>query len=110
MMPIFLDHSALDVLLPTNPTTAQANGHGRLCALRERAIAQGAHVLLLVWPTLEWSMLAVEVPPGVEIENTSQLIPNLLANPDALAQMQYNAREGQHLSWLHLVRPASTTH
>ena len=44
------------------------------------------------------------------IEDAAQLIPNLMANPEALAQMQRNARQGQHLSWLQLQRPAVTTH
>ncbi|MNR52665.1 hypothetical protein D3C85_1725470 [compost metagenome] len=79
-------------------------------ALRDRAVADGAHVMLVVWLSLEWVLLAVEVPPGVVIEDAAQLIPNLLANPEALAQMQHRAREGQHLQWLQLLRPANTTH
>ncbi|HEJ5823209.1 hypothetical protein JEZ21_26265 [Pseudomonas aeruginosa] len=113
MTPIFLPHTALDavedveaVLLPG----AMQQGRHRLQALRDRAIAEGAHVLLLLWPSLEWVLLAVEVPADVVIEDTAQLIPNLMANPEALAQMQRNARLGQHLSWLQLQRPAATTH
>lgn len=113
MTPIFLPHTALDavdevdaVLLPE----AAQQGRERLRALRDRAIAEGAHVLLLLWPTLEWVLLAVEAPADVVIEDAAQLIPNLMANPEALAQMRQNARQGQHLSWLQLLRPATTTH
>ena len=57
MMPIFLPHSVLDELegaaIPALPVMA-AKGRERLRALRDRAIAEDAHVLLLAWPTLEW--------------------------------------------------------
>lgn len=106
MMPVFLPHSALDAFGALGP--AEAKGRDRLRALRDRALAQGAHVLLLVWPSLEWALLAVEVPAGVTIQDGSQLIPNLLANPAALEQMQQNARKGEHLAWLQLARPATS--
>lgn len=113
MTPIFLPHTALDaideVAAVALPEPAR-QGRSRLCALRDRAMAEGAHVLLLLWPTLDWVLLAVEVPAGVVVDDAAQLIPNLMANPDALAQMQRNARQGQHLSWLQLLRPATTTH
>lgn len=112
MMPVFLPHTVLDVtgalcdgLLPE-----AAKGRDNLRWLRDRAMAEGAHVLFLVWPALEWVMLAVEVPPNVVIEDAQQLIPNLLANPEALEKMQRSAREGQHLQWLQLLRPANTQH
>ncbi|MDD1014433.1 hypothetical protein [Pseudomonas rubra] len=111
MTPIFLPHTTLDaigVLEGALPTVAL--GRDRLRALRDRAIAEGAHVLLLAWPTLEWVLLAVEVPPGVVIEDAQQLIPNLLANPVALEHMRSESRNGQHLSWLSLNRPATAQH
>lgn len=113
MTPIFLPHTALDAIDEMSavllPETAQ-QGRSRLRALRDRAMAEGAHVLLLVWPTLDWVLLAVEVPAGVVVEDAAQLIPNLMANPDALVQMRQNACQGQHLSWLQLCRPPVTTH
>ncbi len=108
MMPAFLPHTVLDTLASLPP--AAARGRENLRTLRDRAIAEGAHVLLVIWPPFDWVMLAVEVPPGVVIDDAAQLIPNLMANPEALAQMQHNARQGQHLQWLELLRPATTTH
>ncbi|AZE44687.1 hypothetical protein C4K05_5373 [Pseudomonas chlororaphis subsp. aureofaciens] len=111
MTPIFLPHTTLDavgVLEDALPTVVM--GRDRLRALRDKAIAEGAHVLLLAWPTLEWVLLAVEVPPGVVIEDAQQLIPNLLANPDALEHMRSESRKGQHLTWLSLIRPSATRH
>lgn len=111
MTPIFLPHTTLDavgILEDALPTIAM--GRDRLRALRDKAIAEGAHVLLLAWPTLEWVLLAVEVPPGVVIEDAQQLIPNLMANPVALDHMRSESRKGQHLSWLSLIRPATTQH
>ena len=113
MTPVFLPHTTLDaigelgdVLMPD----AARKGRARLRQLRDLAIADGAHVLLLVWPALEWVLLAVEVPAGVVIEDAAQLIPNLMANPDALEQIHQNARKGEHLAWLSLVRPAAELH
>lgn len=109
MTPIFLPHTILDavgVLEGARP----AIGREHLRALRDRAISEGAHVLLLAWPSLEWVMLAVEVPSGVVIEDARQLIPNLLANPAALEHMRSESRNGQHLSWLSLVRPVVAKH
>jgi len=111
MTPIFLPHTTLDVvgvLEDSVPTVAIGRDHLR--ALRDRAIAEGAHVLLLAWPSLEWVMLAVEVPSGVVIEDARQLIPNLLANPAALEHMRSESRNGQHLSWLSLIRPVIAQH
>ncbi|HFO0133950.1 TPA: hypothetical protein ACHH9P_003278 [Pseudomonas aeruginosa] len=54
MTPIFLPHTALDVIDEMGavllPVAAQ-QGRSRLRALRDRAMAEGAHVLLLIWPT-----------------------------------------------------------
>lgn len=110
MTPIFLPHTALDVGMLENALPAAIIGRDRLRALRDRAIAQGAHVLLLTWPSLDWVLLAVDVPAGVMIKDAQQLIPNLMANPDALEQMRALSRKGEHLSWLSLARPAKTQH
>ena len=109
MTPMFLPHTVLDAVEAVLPP-AVAKGKHDLCALRDRAIAEGAHVLLLAWPTLEWVLLAVEVPADVVIEDAQQLIPNLMANPVALEHMRSESRNGQHLSWLSLTRPATTQH
>ncbi|MDY7583787.1 MULTISPECIES: hypothetical protein [Pseudomonas] len=111
MTPIFLPHTTLDavgVLEDALPTVVK--GRDSLRALRDRAIAEGAHVLILVWPSLDWALLAVDAPPGVVIKDAQQLIPNLLANPDALEHMRSESRKGQHLSWLTLTRPNNTKH
>jgi hypothetical protein len=50
------------------------------------------------------------VPADVVIEDARQLIPNLMANPDALEHMRSESRKGQHLTWLSLTRPAATQH
>lgn len=111
MTPIFLPHNLLDVVAEhENPLPGAAIGRDRLRALRDRAIAEGAHVLLLVWPSLDWALLAVEVPDGVVIEDAQQLIPNLIANPGALEHMRAESCKGQHLSWLPLARPNNTKH
>ncbi|MGO3030622.1 hypothetical protein [Pseudomonas helleri] len=111
MTPIFLPHTTLDAIgiLDDAPPTV-AMGRDRLRALRDRAMAEGAHVLLLAWPSLDWVLLAVEVPPGVVIGDAQQLIPNLLANPVALDHMRSESRKGQHLSWLSLTRAATIQH
>lgn len=113
MMPLFLPHTSLDVIGELGaialPEPAR-QGRNQLRALRDRAMGEGAHVLLLLWPNMDWVLLAVEVPVGVVVDDAAQLIPNLMANPDALAQMRQNARQGQHLSWLQLCRPPVTTH
>ncbi|MER2097794.1 MAG: hypothetical protein ABS977_12820 [Pseudomonas qingdaonensis] len=111
MTPIFLPHTTLDAIGVVEGTLPKfAIGRDRLRALRDRAMAEGAHVLLLAWPSMEWVLLAVEVPSGVVIEDAQQLIPNLLANPTALEHMRSESRKGQHLSWLSLTRPAATQH
>lgn len=110
MMPIFINHTLLDGyselcsgLLPEQA----ANGQKRLQKLRDLAIEEGASVLLVIWPTCDWVLLAVEVPPDVTITDPAQLIPNLMANPEALEQMLQCAQQGKRLVWLHLNRPAA---
>ncbi|HEP8653308.1 TPA: hypothetical protein VDU35_005625 [Pseudomonas aeruginosa] len=107
MTPMFLPHNALDAM--DDDATAllplpAVQGCQQLRALRDRAIAEGAHVLLL-WPTLEWVLLAVEPPTYVVVRDAVRLVPNLLADPAALQQMHDNSRRGQHLAWLQLYRP-----
>ena len=111
MTPIFLTHTVLDAVgvLENAPPTV-IKGRDRLRALRDRAIAEGAHVLLLAWPSMDWVMLAVDVPPGVVIKDAQQLIPNLLNNPAALEHMRSESRKGQHLSWLSLTRSNNIKH
>lgn len=82
----------------------------RLQELRDEAQASGAHVLLLIWPTLDWALLAIEVPEGVVIQDAVQLVPNVLANPDALEQMHEKARQGRNLTWLKLERRPASIH
>lgn len=113
MTPVVLPHATLDAIGPLSdvlmPDTAR-QGRARLRQLRDLAVADGAQVLLLLWPDLEWVLLAVEVPADVVIEDAAQLIPNLLAQPEALEQMRAQSSQGQHLTWLQLLRPATTTH
>lgn len=111
MTPIFLPHTALDVpLTPADLLPESVKGQHRLCALRDHALAEGAHVLLLVWPDLVWAMLAVEPPADVTVGDALELVPNLMANPEALEQMHQQAKRGSHLVWLVLQRPATTRH
>lgn len=111
MMPIFLPHTALDAfdeLAATGLPSNERRGRHQLCQLRNKAIAEGASVLLLVWPSLHWVMLAVEPPGDVSVTDATQLIPNLMANPDAIGEMLTSAKKGQHLVWLQLTRPVQT--
>lgn len=111
MTPIFLPHTTLDVPLTPGALLPEAGkGRHRLRGLRDRALAEGAHVLLLVWPDLTWAMLAVEPPADVAVCDALELVPNLLANPEALEQMHQRAAAGDHLVWLVLQRPAATLH
>jgi hypothetical protein len=113
MTPAFLPHATLDAIGALGDvlmSDTARKGRARLRQLRDLAIAEGAQVLLLLWPDLEWVLLAVEVPADVALEDASQLIPNLLANPEALEQMRRGSREGLHLTWLHLLRPTTATH
>lgn len=113
MTPIFLPHTMLDAMgeLTAPMLTSDAQrGRERLRALRDQALAEGASVLLLVWPTLEWTLLAVETPPDVAIADPAQLIPNLMANPNALAEMLAKSKKGEHLVWLQLARSVPALH
>lgn len=113
MTPIFLPHTAVDVVdelaMAALPEQIRHAG-GKWRALRDNALANGAHVLVLLWPTMAWGLLAVEVPAGVQIDDAAQLAPNLMANPAALQQMHENAKQGKHLTWLTLERPTITRH
>lgn len=113
MTPIFLPHTLLDSIDDLNaallPETAR-QGKNRLCELRDKAIEAGASVLVMVWPSMHWVLLAVEAPADVTITDPAQLIPNLMANPAVLAEALANAKEGQHLVWLHLSRPEPVFH
>lgn len=113
MTPIFLPHTMLDAIGELTahllPSDAQKGRH-QLRALRDRALDEGASVLLLVWPTQEWTLLAVDTPADVTITDPTQLIPNLMANPDVLAHMLARSQKGEHLVWLQLARPATALH
>lgn len=107
---IFLPAAALDAI---DELGAKAPSPGRtelLQKLRDEALAKGAHVLLLIWPTLDWMLLAVEAPEDAVIRDAAQLVLNVLANPDALGQMYENARQGRNLTWLKLERRSAITH
>lgn len=114
MMPIFLPHTMLDAMVeltaPIMLTSDVQRGRERLRTLRDQALDEGASVLLLVWPTLEWTLLAVETPPDVAIADPAQLIPNLMANPAALEEMLAKSQKGEHLVWLQLTRSAPALH
>ncbi|MGF6332504.1 hypothetical protein ABH909_005382 [Pseudomonas sp. BS3782 TE3695] len=113
MTPTFLPHQALDlvgVLEASLPSTAEIKGRQRLLALRDQAISADAQVLIVLWHDLEWTLLAIQPPADVVIHDARQLIPNLLRNPEALQQMRQRARQGNHLQWLTLARPAATQH
>lgn len=106
--PVFLPHTTFDAIAALS-TTEEA-GRSRLMELRDRALADGAHVLLLLWPGMEWVFLAIDPPDDVVVADALQLIPNLLANPDVLKKMQLRAQKGNHLQWIKLVRPAAKIH
>ena len=116
MLPVFLPHACLDLphgnasgqLPPLAPGEAEARA--QLRALRDRALAEGAQVLILLWPNARWTLLAVEPPADVTVGDALELVPNLLANPEALEQMHQRATVGDHLVWLALQRPAATRH
>ena len=113
MTPTFLPHQALDLaglLHASLPSCAETRGRQRLLILRDQAISAGAQVLIVLWHNLEWTLLAIQPPADVQISDTRELIPNLLRNPEALEQMRQRARQGNHLQWLTLARPATTQH
>lgn len=107
MTPIFLPHAALNAIDELGSKSPTGGRLARLQELRDEALAKGAHVLLLIWPTLDWGLLAIEIPDDAAIHDAIQLIPNVLANPSALQQMYEKARQGRNLNWLKLEhRPA----
>ena len=113
MTPTFLPHQTLDLVgVPEAPMPSSAEIKGRqlLLAHRDQAIAAGAHVLIVLWKNLEWTLLAVQPPADVVISDARELISNLLRNPEALQQMRQRTRQGNHLQWLTLVRPITTQH
>jgi len=109
MKPIFLPAAALDVIDELGPKAPTPGRLERLQKLRDEALGKGAHVLLLIWPTLDWVLLAVEAPEDVVIRDATQLVPNVLANPDVLGQMYEKARQGRNLTWLKLERRPAIT-
>ena len=110
MTPIFLPCAALDAIDELGSGAPNRERLCRLQKLRDKAVADGAHVLLLIWPTLDWGLLAVEPPADLVLQDAAQLVPNVLANPDALEQMYQKARQGRHLTWLKLERLPATAH
>jgi hypothetical protein len=112
MLPIFLPHVCLD--LPHGAASGlapiEAKARAQLRALRDRALANGAQVLILLWPGDAWTFLAVEPPADVAVGDALELVPNLTANPEVLEQMHQRATVGDHLVWLVLQRPAATRH
>ncbi|AIR88130.1 hypothetical protein LK03_02210 [Pseudomonas cremoricolorata] len=110
MRPIFLPSAALDAINELGQAAPSVERIKRLQELRDEAQASGAHVLLLIWPTLDWALLAIEVPEDVVIQDAVQLVPNVLANPDALEQMHEKARQGRNLTWLKLERRPASIH
>ena len=110
MRPIFLPSAALDAIDELGQAAPSVERMKRLQELSNEAQASGAYVLLLIWPTLDWTLLAIEVPEGVVIQDAVQLVPNVLANPDALEQMHVKARQGRNLTWLKLERRPASIH
>lgn len=116
MLPVFLPHTCLDLPHGNEPgqlpplVPGEAKARAQLRAMRDRAMAEGAQVLILLWPGEAWTLLAVEPPADVAVYDALELVPNLLANPDALEQMHQRATAGNNLVWLVLQRPAATLH
>ena len=113
MMPTFLPHQALDLVGPieaSQPSTAPIKGRQRLLFLRDQAISAGVQVLIVLWHDREWTLLAIQPPADVVINDARELIPNLLCNPEALQQMWQRAGQGNHMQWLMLARPVTTQH
>lgn len=113
MKPIFLHHQALEllgVLAAGQPSSDVIKVRRQLCFLRDQAISSGAHVLIVLWQNMDWTLLAIQPPSDVVITDAQELIPNVMGNPEALEQMRQRAREGNHLQWLMLTRPNATKH
>lgn len=113
MMPMFLPHNLLDnpdALALPGFSELQKRGRLGLKALRDHALAEGAHVMFVLWPGGTWTMLAIEPPADAQVSDASQLIPSLLLAGDALAEFEHRARQGEYLGWLSLKRPPPTVH
>ncbi len=110
MMPaLILPDTALDQPLPDLPPAAAA-AREQLRALRDRAKGSGAVVLVVLWPSGCWSLLAVDVPAGMALESPADLLPSLQAAPAAMAHFEQQAQAGNPLAWLALQRPAAVLH
>ena len=110
MTPIFLHHQAMDLfgVIETGlPSEDAVKARRRLCSVRGLAVSTGAHVLIVLWQNLEWTLLAIQPPADVEITDAHELIPGLLRKPEALEQMRQRSREGNHMQWLMLTRPGA---
>ena len=95
MTPIFLHHQAMDLfgVIETGlPSKDAVKARRRLCSIRDLAVSSGAHVLIVLWQDLEWTLLAIQLPADVEITDARELIPRLLRNPEALEQMRQRSR------------------
>ena len=113
MTPIFLHHQAMDLfgVIETGlPSKDAVKARRRLCSIRDLAVSSGAHVLIVLWQDLEWTLLAIQPPADVEINDARELIPRLLRNPEALEQMRQRSLEGNHMQWLMLTRPGAFKH
>lgn len=113
MTPTFLPHQALDLvgaIEASPPSCTQIKGRQRLLFLRDQAISAGVKVLIVLWHDLEWTLLAIQPPADVVIDDARELIPNLLRNPEALRQMRQRAHQGNHMQWLMLTRSVTTQH
>lgn len=113
MTPIFLPNQALDlvgVLEASLAAIAETKRRQPLRALRDQAILAGGQVLIALWRNLERPLLGVQPPADVVINDTRELIPNVLRNSEALQQMRQRLGQASHLQWLTLIRPAATQH
>lgn len=110
MTPIFLPHTALDRIHELGPAAPFGKRLSHLQTLRDQAIERGEHVVLLIWPTLDWAMLAIDVPADVHINDARQLIPNVMANPELMELMHRKAGSGRHLNRLKLEHPPAVVH
>ena len=111
MMPaLILSAAALDQPLPVAMPPAAAAVRDHLRALRDKARDTGAVVLLVLWPSGCWSLLAVDVPAGMALESPADLLPSLQAAPAAMAHFEQQAQAGNPLAWLALQWPAAVLH
>ena len=100
MTPILLHHQAMDhfgVIETGLPSEEAVKARRRLCTVRDLAVSTGAHVFIVLWQNLEWTLLAIQPPADVEITDAHELIPGLLRKPEALEQMRQRSREGNHM-------------